>query len=342
MQMVGRKFSAGSYRYGFNGKENDNEVKGEGNQQDYGFRIYDPRLVRFLSVDPLTGKYPELTPYQFASNCPIAGIDLDGLEFLPRFKQNSPFSLTTHAFSRTISQTTAYRVYESAGRGFSKSIHKTWNFFTRDAYKAETWINAGRLLDELVHGSAPGMRYETPIIDAKFQEFKDKVINGDLYSRTEYFTEFGTDLATAYLSDKGIGEITSLRIVTSAGKTIRSSSVRFTQTTVNDFGKAIERVATGKYDPIDIVKMQDGIYSTIDNTRLLAAQRLGLDIKAIAHSFDEALPESMLERFKNNKTGEFAKTWGEAVEFRVANQSGGYAKSTEGVGSFVQPKVKSE
>jgi len=81
MGMPGRKFSAGSpYRYGFNGKENDNEVKKEGNQQDYGMRIYDPRLERFLSVDPITNKYPELTPYQFASNSPIAMIDIDGLE----------------------------------------------------------------------------------------------------------------------------------------------------------------------------------------------------------------------------------------------------------------------
>ncbi len=79
--MPGRKFSAGSqYRYGFNGKENDNEVKGEGNQQDYGFRIYDPRLSRFLSVDPLTISYPWYTPYQFAGNKPILFIDLDGLE----------------------------------------------------------------------------------------------------------------------------------------------------------------------------------------------------------------------------------------------------------------------
>jgi RHS repeat-associated protein len=78
-----RKFSlGGNYRYGFNGKENDDEVKGEGNQQDYGMRIYDPRLGRFLSVDPLTRSYPELTPYQFASNSPIASIDLDGLEGL--------------------------------------------------------------------------------------------------------------------------------------------------------------------------------------------------------------------------------------------------------------------
>ncbi|SEO50484.1 RHS repeat-associated core domain-containing protein [Niastella yeongjuensis] len=68
------------YRYGFNGKEDDNEVKGDGNQQDYGMRVYDPRLGRFLSVDPLTKDYAQLTPYQFASNKPIWAIDLDGLE----------------------------------------------------------------------------------------------------------------------------------------------------------------------------------------------------------------------------------------------------------------------
>jgi RHS repeat-associated protein len=78
--MPGRTYTAASYKYGFNGKENDNEVKGEGNQQDYGMRIYDPRLGRFLSVDPISKEYPELTPYQFASNTPIWAIDLDGLE----------------------------------------------------------------------------------------------------------------------------------------------------------------------------------------------------------------------------------------------------------------------
>jgi len=78
--MPGRSFNSNSYKYGFNGKENDNEVKGTGNQQDYGMRIYDPRLGRFLSVDPITSSYPELTPYQFASNNPIEFIDFDGLE----------------------------------------------------------------------------------------------------------------------------------------------------------------------------------------------------------------------------------------------------------------------
>ncbi len=68
------------YRYGYNGKENDNEVKGESNQQDYGFRVYDPRVGRFLSVDPLTQGYPFYSPYQFAGNKPIRSLDLDGAE----------------------------------------------------------------------------------------------------------------------------------------------------------------------------------------------------------------------------------------------------------------------
>jgi len=73
--------NAGGYRFGFNGKEMDNEWTGNtGVTYDYGFRIYDARIAKFLSVDPLTKDYPMLTPYQFASNTPIQAIDIDGLE----------------------------------------------------------------------------------------------------------------------------------------------------------------------------------------------------------------------------------------------------------------------
>ena len=78
--MPERTFNSGNYRYGFNAKENDNEVKGIGNQQDYGMRVYDPRLGRFLSVDPLFKDFAFYTPYQFSGNKPIWKIDLDGLE----------------------------------------------------------------------------------------------------------------------------------------------------------------------------------------------------------------------------------------------------------------------
>ncbi len=79
--MPGRKFPVtpiDNYRYGFNGKENDTETL----TQDYGFRIYNPTLGKFLSVDPLTKSYPWYTPFQFAGNKPIWAVDLDGLEEL--------------------------------------------------------------------------------------------------------------------------------------------------------------------------------------------------------------------------------------------------------------------
>jgi len=69
------------YRFTFNGKEKDNEgMGGGGSTYDYGFRIYNAQLGKFLSVDPLTKKFPYYSPYQFSGNRPIACLDLDGLE----------------------------------------------------------------------------------------------------------------------------------------------------------------------------------------------------------------------------------------------------------------------
>jgi RHS repeat-associated protein len=88
--MIGRSgtYNLFGYKYGFNGKENDKETT----TQDYGMRIYDPRLGRFLSEDPITAEYPALTPYQFVSNTPIWAIDLDGLEGLVPTGTSQPFS----------------------------------------------------------------------------------------------------------------------------------------------------------------------------------------------------------------------------------------------------------
>ncbi|RYE27958.1 MAG: hypothetical protein EOP48_34045, partial [Sphingobacteriales bacterium] len=82
MMMPGRKYisGSGSYRYGFNGQGKENETHDEGNEYDFGERIYSPRIGRFLSVDDMTHQYPWYTPYQFAGNKPIWAIDLDGRE----------------------------------------------------------------------------------------------------------------------------------------------------------------------------------------------------------------------------------------------------------------------
>ncbi len=75
-----RTWQGSEYRFAFNGKEKDDETYGAGNIYDYGLRVYNPMLGKFLSVDPLFKDYPELTTYQFASNTPIWAIDLDGAE----------------------------------------------------------------------------------------------------------------------------------------------------------------------------------------------------------------------------------------------------------------------
>ena len=80
LTMEGRKFESETYRYGFNGKEDDTDFGNKQVIQDYGFRLYNPSIAKFLSVDPLAPQFPFLTPYQFAANRPILSIDLDGLE----------------------------------------------------------------------------------------------------------------------------------------------------------------------------------------------------------------------------------------------------------------------
>ncbi len=61
---------------------NDKELIDEADLDwyDYGYRNYDPQIGRFPQLDPLTDEYPELTNYQYASNEPIANVDMDGLE----------------------------------------------------------------------------------------------------------------------------------------------------------------------------------------------------------------------------------------------------------------------
>ena len=68
------------YRFGFQGQENDDELKGEGNSLNYTFRMHDPRVGRFFAVDPLEKSYPWNSPYAFSENRVIDAVELEGLE----------------------------------------------------------------------------------------------------------------------------------------------------------------------------------------------------------------------------------------------------------------------
>lgn len=79
-QLVTDNSSGNTYRYGYEGQERDDEMKGAGNSLNFEYRMHDPRTARFFAIDPLTKKYPWYTPYQFAGNKVIMAKELEGLE----------------------------------------------------------------------------------------------------------------------------------------------------------------------------------------------------------------------------------------------------------------------
>ncbi|MBD2769223.1 hypothetical protein IC235_15130 [Hymenobacter sp. BT664] len=64
------------YRFGFNGKEKDAEFN---SNYDFGARIYDPRIGRWMATDPLAGKMSSHSPYNYAFDNPVSLIDPDGM-----------------------------------------------------------------------------------------------------------------------------------------------------------------------------------------------------------------------------------------------------------------------
>jgi RHS repeat-associated protein len=81
MQLANRRFVAGGrYRFGFQGQEGDDEWNGGGNSIAFKYRVHDPRIGRFLSIDPLAPEYPWNSPYAFSENRVVDAVELEGLE----------------------------------------------------------------------------------------------------------------------------------------------------------------------------------------------------------------------------------------------------------------------
>ena len=80
-----RHESSNEYRYGFQGQEKDDEIKGEGNSYDFGARIYDSRVGRWLSRDNVTHEY--FSPYVSMDNSPLYYADSNGDNAIGKVKK---------------------------------------------------------------------------------------------------------------------------------------------------------------------------------------------------------------------------------------------------------------
>ena len=80
MVKPGRELSGGAadYPFGYHGMERDDLLKGSGQHYHTEFRQYDPRVGRWMSLDPMAAKYPGLTPYAAFLNRPVGVTDPRG------------------------------------------------------------------------------------------------------------------------------------------------------------------------------------------------------------------------------------------------------------------------
>ena len=123
----------------YNGKEEQRQEFSDGSSLDwldYGARMYDNQIGRWMTLDPLASKYPSWSPYTYTLDNPIRFVDKDGRE------PGTPDPPTTKAVLLSVIKTykqwagmisimdkglvgaeTAYRLKASNTRAQAKEIH---------------------------------------------------------------------------------------------------------------------------------------------------------------------------------------------------------------------------
>ena len=81
MTMPGRSYNAHTSRHGFTGHEKESDLAEGIYTTEY--RLYDARVGRWLSVDPLSMDNAGESPYLYCSGMPMTYFDPDGRQFVP-------------------------------------------------------------------------------------------------------------------------------------------------------------------------------------------------------------------------------------------------------------------
>lgn len=109
---------------------------------------------------------------------------------------------------------------------------------------------------------------------------------------------------------------------------INPKDIRYSQASVSGSQDVISSMRNSGWrgHPIDVVVMDDGKLTTLDNTRVVAARVVGIDVFCDVHGYDEPLPnQATKDRFTTPKGG-VPQTWGQAVENRIGKQPSGFRR----------------
>ena len=221
MLVPNRHGSSNSYRYGFQGQEKDDELKGEGNSLNYTFRMHDPRVGRFFAVDPLTKEYPHYTPYSFSGNKVIAHIELEGLEEVYYNFDKSDKKLRA-AFDLFLSTDEGIEAYRNSWATEKNKTPTDVYFMTADLSKRPKKFG----LSNFAHG-----------ITLNFNS--NEIVDGKL--------KIENTMDTKYLQMKSLG-LTSFDFSKSNGNNVAIIIINNSNNENRMFGKTLYSQATGIWD----------------------------------------------------------------------------------------------
>ena len=252
MLVPNRHSSSDSYRYGFQGQEKDDEIKGEGNSFNYTFRMHDPRVGRFFAVDPLFKSFPWNSSYSFCENKILQFSELEGAEI----------NLFTMAKMGMMGKPAM-----QIANGLEKSVNKTIDGIVFICQNPEEALKgAGNLLlTSAIYGSgAPHSNndvlsqqldyefgtstYLTKIaIQKSIAEGANKLVNGDLEDKTEVLSDIILSVVSSKGADKvikgiriNVNVISSLDEVANATKNYANYGGEF----IDDFARLSDESAT--------------------------------------------------------------------------------------------------
>ena len=129
------------YRYGFQGQEKDDEVKGAGNSYTAEFWQYDSRLARRWNIDPVV-KHHE-SPYATFANNPVWFRDPNGAD------------TTLDEKSRTIIKDITNASSPNFNEAFTKDFQRLVDDKTT-VYSFKQWDKAKRSEGQILYGVASG------------------------------------------------------------------------------------------------------------------------------------------------------------------------------------------
>jgi RHS repeat-associated protein len=228
--------TSGTYRRGFNGMEADDEAKGDGNSYDFGARMYDARVGRWLNPDLKEKKYAYISPYTFTNNNPIILKDFDGNDWgiATKINANGSKSVTIILNAAVIDETSSHNIDMNAFKGAVKTqVNDSYSITYEETVSTIVFNNK-----TLANDIKTFKRTVNVIVQTNIRVISDK---SDLQTNEHLLSVLDKDAATAMaggheIYGKATGGIGGTEIIFSANKVLDMMNGKDNNTIPHELG----------------------------------------------------------------------------------------------------------